>query len=810
MGPPYIDPEAHGFMQPYGAASHSEQRQEPQRYMRHDSPMETRRPALHRPSSLPDHDVPQQIVALPARELPQPSTVTTSAADPRQPVPFNMTDTPANSNNNTDDEATSGFQFVTFDHPEKLKDKDQMRSNRQFVMHNWLRKESRKGQALRDARVSGHKRRRLDLGSAERPAVTRNTSAPSYIFDSNLTPASSVYSTASSHGDSDGESGPLAPTSGPKLKLPQRPSSTSAVGGTLDWTGFASDQDPYVFLNSSSEDLLPRGQATTAPSVNAFPYSLASESGPGRQELFPESSLPPNAPAGQVAPEITISECASATTRGGETDRQGAFDDTVSQQASTRARLLPLGSSSTVGRVQPTSALPATHPVSNALIRRSSSSPTQNAYLAFPASFIPEPGRARMNTFNAWPQFSNPRLVVEKLKYECNKHFGSQAMGTNWVPAITGAPHAFLSTICIYGAYDESFHGNSDEGRRSNGVERILIENEVISMINRCISSPVHQTSDATLIAVLHLLNSLVMTSGQGVLREHAIGLTKMVNLRGGLNRLGVRGEMATLITSTVLMIAVLGEVAPPEMYDRYVRARDLRPASGERRWWPESPFFCEPNFATGAGNLGAILDAVRELAECLRASRGYDGERERVAQIAARIAAFEPAAEEGFATSTGESARFEAVRLTSRLFVDAVMARRPLSHCATTQASSPVIQITQALKRTNLDDCWGAQAGILFWITLVAGAAASRSMPEDDLAVPVTAEERARRWLAAVAVRCEILLAFEYGDAVLGTLWRMADIQRLLARGPSPHSGRTPGGQVQGAFGPPRALHWA
>jgi len=241
----------------------------------------------------------------------------------------------------------------------------------------------------------------------------------------------------------------------------------------------------------------------------------------------------------------------------------------------------------------------------------------------------------------------------------------------------------------------------------------------------------------------------------------------------------------------------------------------------GGGRWWPESPVFCGPGSVTRtSGRLGSVLDDVRELAECLRTSKGYDGQEERIALIAERITGAEPAVggEDG---ATGEHAKNEAIRLTSQLFANAIITRRPLSAVAATHHPSPAIQIAHALERTNLDDCWGAQAGVLFWITLVAGAAAASPSATEPLAShDITAEERARKWLAAVTVRCEILLVFAHGDAVLGTLARMAEIQRLLARGSGPGARATPvvsgaarrkdvQTEGQGAFGPARSLRW-
>ncbi|KAI5370323.1 hypothetical protein Slin14017_G012020 [Septoria linicola] len=44
--------------------------------------------------------------------------------------------------------------------------------------------------------------------------------------------------------------------------------------------------------------------------------------------------------------------------------------------------------------------------------------------------------------------------------------------------------------------------------------------------------------------------------------------------------------------------------------------------------------------------------------------------------------------------------------------------------------------------------------------------------------------KKEARKWLAAVTVRCSIVLSFEYGEVILATLRRLVGIQQVLRRG--------------------------
>lgn len=77
-------------------------------------------------------------------------------------------------------------------------------------------------------------------------------------------------------------------------------------------------------------------------------------------------------------------------------------------------------------------------------------------------------------------------------------------------------------------------------------------------MINQSMSDPQLQTSDATMVAVLHLLNAEIMGCDDSIMRVHQHGLAAMVSTRGGLKALGVNGQLAAVTTMYSPMILAL------------------------------------------------------------------------------------------------------------------------------------------------------------------------------------------------------------------------------------------------------------
>lgn len=87
------------------------------------------------------------------------------------------------------------------------------------------------------------------------------------------------------------------------------------------------------------------------------------------------------------------------------------------------------------------------------------------------------------------------------------------------------------------------------ERLRYGSTDGIKVRTEVISMINDALADPKQQAADATIVAVLHLLNSEVMGGDDQTMSVHQRGLHQMIRRRGGLEYLGVDGELAVLST---------------------------------------------------------------------------------------------------------------------------------------------------------------------------------------------------------------------------------------------------------------------
>ncbi|KAF2859830.1 hypothetical protein K470DRAFT_248603 [Piedraia hortae CBS 480.64] len=247
--------------------------------------------------------------------------------------------------------------------------------------------------------------------------------------------------------------------------------------------------------------------------------------------------------------------------------------------------------------------------------------------------------RGSINPFDSWPDFDNQSIPVDRLKWICDQQFGSRAMGQMWVPTLLTSRPAFLSTLTISTSHNDIMSrefGTVGWPPRTESRERVLVRGEVLRMIQECLDDERLRLADATVISVIHLLASEIMSCDERAILVHRNGLLKLIQQRGGLQRLGANGSIA------------------------------------------------------------------------------------------------------GDAHTTAH------------------------------------VKIRDALKRTDMTDCWGKLTGVLLWICLVAGAAAGPGEGEDL---------EAQQFIAAVLVRCFCLLAFQYGRSLTKTVKLMARIQAKLAQ---------------------------
>lgn len=157
-----------------------------------------------------------------------------------------------------------------------------------------------------------------------------------------------------------------------------------------------------------------------------------------------------------------------------------------------------------------------------------------------------------LEPFDVWPAFSDPSMNLFELKWSCCQRFGSSSLSMHWIPTMLRARHAFLSTLCISSAYDDLMYRALLPANQQKGetlLTRMKVRQGVISLINESMNDPDMRSADETMIAVLHVLNSEIMGCDDRSMRVHQMGLHEMVRERGGLDKLGVAGQLASILT---------------------------------------------------------------------------------------------------------------------------------------------------------------------------------------------------------------------------------------------------------------------
>jgi hypothetical protein len=422
-----------------------------------------------------------------------------------------------------------------------------------------------------------------------------------------------------------------------------------------------------------------------------------------------------------------------------------------------------------------------------------------------------------LEPFDTWPSFDDPSFGINELKFSCSQRFGSQRLSVHWIPTMLRARHAFLSTLCISSAHDNIMRRNllpHDKKTTESLMKRLQVRERVISLINESISDPEMRAADETIIAVLHVLNSEIMGCDDRSMRIHQIGLHQMVRERGGLHKLGLNGQLASILTISMFLLAALRETVPDIDYTNFANAQPKTIQNSVGRL-PESPICCR---TTGfSETISDILPRVTyDLLENLRQlTCSFDGQNtqdvdttsseyswvirlatpdQTVSDLCTRIYAARPGWEMDFDDMNARYT-YESLRLAAVVYASAIDKGIPISKAAAQigdrktrhslimlpDTTVPVpIMIKHAIMRTDTSFCWDHLAGVLFWITLVGGAAGNPG--------PLANEERegydelARKWITAIAVRCCIVLSFEYGSAILETLNRFVGIETKLA----------------------------
>lgn len=261
-------------------------------------------------------------------------------------------------------------------------------------------------------------------------------------------------------------------------------------------------------------------------------------------------------------------------------------------------------------------------------------------------------------------------------------------------------------------------------------------------------------------------------------------------------------------------MISVLRESPPHSEFVAYAAKHTISIPPEARI--PESPIYCRPSgFQTiSRHNCPSIetwelLNTLRNLTRHFillhdptrqhRSSTPFESDRQQeLLTLRNRIFNLPPCHSDTLTFPDLHSRyTYESLRLAALLYAHALSTNTLFSLASTAITSGTAtttcgtwpagisatdslhVQIRNALLKTDCSSVWGPLAGVLFWIALVAGAGANPGPLAQEERVSV--EEDGRKFLAAVAVRCSILLSFEFGNAVLEMLKRFVWVESIL-----------------------------
>ncbi|KAI4643210.1 uncharacterized protein J4E79_011372 [Alternaria viburni] len=224
-----------------------------------------------------------------------------------------------------------------------------------------------------------------------------------------------------------------------------------------------------------------------------------------------------------------------------------------------------------------------------------------------------------LDPFGTMFQSRNTRVNVERLKIECSKYFGTEGLGRHWIPECLSYAHTFLSTLYMASAYDDVVHN-----REIESLETAALRQDVIHFVGGHLTDVEQSVADHNIIAVSQLILGDVISRADLGLRYHQVGIAKMIEQRGGLQTLGVNGQLASAVSWANLATAALQEASPTRMYVDYCEMRALKtypliatiPESP--LYHPHGRFMTIERSANCNANAQKLLEDVRTMMEDL------------------------------------------------------------------------------------------------------------------------------------------------------------------------------------------------
>lgn len=329
--------------------------------------------------------------------------------------------------------------------------------------------------------------------------------------------------------------------------------------------------------------------------------------------------------------------------------------------------------------------------------RRSPDSPAERLFPPGPIVAAPGPGPlpydqhppplfvsigTAIDPFKTMFQSSHPHVSVEQLKGKCSEYFGTKGLGIYWIPLALSHAHTFLGTLCLATAYNDVISGLD-----GTSLATIALRQEVIHYVSGNMTDPRKNLADHNFMAVIQLIISEIIGREGSSLQYHEMGMVAMIENRGGLERLGLEGRLASSITWVSMASSILREDIPRTVYVDYCLLHSRKDYANTATV-PESPLYrpqCRSSFNTlekspdcspqARDLISNMWDMIERFLDDAKQTRRNS---ESLDNIHRRITNFLPISRHG--TRQKKDWRYEVIRITATILSTAIINRVPLS----------------------------------------------------------------------------------------------------------------------------------
>ncbi|KAL2826463.1 hypothetical protein BDW59DRAFT_65377 [Aspergillus cavernicola] len=161
------------------------------------------------------------------------------------------------------------------------------------------------------------------------------------------------------------------------------------------------------------------------------------------------------------------------------------------------------------------------------------------------------------------PRWYMPRLIkhfceglgVSRLPVEANST--AYQIQTLWVQGALSDPCLFHATL-----YAGSSHFDLLRGEKPSSIT-LYHQSEAIRLLNKRLSSPVAAMDDRTLVAITPLALFADLNGDQAAADVHRAGLWKLVEMKGGLDKLGYDGLTSALVQMNTIIYNIAFDLEP-------------------------------------------------------------------------------------------------------------------------------------------------------------------------------------------------------------------------------------------------------